>query len=127
MLPIVRGRKKNCKKLRKALELTRGDKVTTVQLTNPAAGKGGNRPKADGLGIGSLDEFWLLDVSPKGNAVHVNGDKTRVHSLTNGDRVHIGDANFVFYEGLPRLADAAAKNSRMAASTTKWDARQLDD
>ena len=33
--------------------------VTLLQLLNPASGKGGNSPKASGLGIGNLHSFWL--------------------------------------------------------------------
>jgi hypothetical protein len=34
---------------------------TLLQLVNPASGKGGNAPKANGLGIGNLDGFWLIE------------------------------------------------------------------
>ena len=34
---------------------------TALQAINPASGKGGNSPKANGLGIGNLDSFWLLE------------------------------------------------------------------
>lgn len=38
-------------------------KVTAarLQVVNPGMGKGGNRSKADGLTIGGLDGFWLLE------------------------------------------------------------------
>lgn len=32
-----------------------------LQVVNPGMGKGGNRSKADGLTIGGLDGFWLLE------------------------------------------------------------------
>lgn len=35
--------------------------VTLLQIVNPASGKGGNTPKANGLGIGNLDGFWLTE------------------------------------------------------------------
>jgi hypothetical protein len=35
--------------------------VTLLQVVNPASGKGGNTPKATGLGIGNLDGFWLTE------------------------------------------------------------------
>lgn len=35
--------------------------VTLLQLVNPASGKGGNAPKANGLSIGNLDGFWLIE------------------------------------------------------------------
>lgn len=38
----------------------KGD-VTLLQVVNPASGKGGNTPKANGLGIGNLDGFWLIE------------------------------------------------------------------
>ncbi len=38
----------------------KGD-VTLLQIVNPASGKGGNTPKANGLGIGNLDGFWLIE------------------------------------------------------------------
>jgi hypothetical protein len=38
----------------------KGD-VTLLQVVNPASGKGGNTPKANGLSIGNLDGFWLTE------------------------------------------------------------------
>ncbi len=38
----------------------KGD-VTLLQVVNAASGKGGNTPKANGLGIGNLDGFWLTE------------------------------------------------------------------
>ncbi len=35
--------------------------VTLLQVVNPASGKGGNTPKANGLGIGNLEGFWLTE------------------------------------------------------------------
>jgi hypothetical protein len=35
--------------------------VTLLQVVNPASGKGGNTPKANGLGMGNLDGFWLIE------------------------------------------------------------------
>ncbi len=35
--------------------------VTPVQALNPAMGKGTNRPKADGAGLGNPDSFWPLE------------------------------------------------------------------
>lgn len=35
--------------------------VTLLQLLNPASGKGGNAPKANGLRIGSVAGYWLLE------------------------------------------------------------------
>ncbi len=32
-----------------------------LQVINPSTGKGGNAPKANGLGVGNLDGFWLLE------------------------------------------------------------------
>jgi pSer/pThr/pTyr-binding forkhead associated (FHA) protein len=73
-------------------------------------------PRMAALILRDLEEFWLLDVSPKGNVVTVNGSKARVHSLVDLDLVEVCGASFTFYEGLPRLQDAAAKNSRMRKS-----------
>jgi hypothetical protein len=38
----------------------KGD-VTLLQVVNPASGKGGNNPKANGIGMGNLDGFWLIE------------------------------------------------------------------
>ncbi|HEU5199972.1 MAG TPA: hypothetical protein VFU32_10055 [Ktedonobacterales bacterium] len=38
----------------------KGD-VTLLQVVNAASGKGGNTPKANGLGIGNLNGFWLTE------------------------------------------------------------------
>ncbi len=38
----------------------KGD-VTLLQVVNPASGKGGNNPKANGIGMGNLDGFWLTE------------------------------------------------------------------
>jgi hypothetical protein len=38
----------------------KGD-VTLLQVVNPASGKGGNTPKANGIGMGNLDGFWLIE------------------------------------------------------------------
>ena len=38
----------------------KGD-VTLLQVVNAASGKGGNTPKANGLGIGNLEGFWLTE------------------------------------------------------------------
>jgi hypothetical protein len=37
----------------------RPDDVTSLQIVNPATGKGGNAPKADSLGTGNQSRFWL--------------------------------------------------------------------
>lgn len=45
--------------LAKAKKLEVKTDAPTLQVTNPGMGKGGNRSKADGLGIGGLKGFWL--------------------------------------------------------------------
>lgn len=37
------------------------NRSSLLQLVNPASGKGGNASKANGLGIGNLDGFWLAE------------------------------------------------------------------
>ncbi len=48
-----------------ALDKSRGwgikPTITCLQLFNPDQGKGQNRSKADGLSIGNVDDFWLLE------------------------------------------------------------------
>ena len=48
-------------KLAKARKLEVKTEAPTLQVTNPGMGKGGNRSKADGLGIGGLKGFWLSE------------------------------------------------------------------
>lgn len=49
----------------KALDKAKGwgikASVTALQLFNPDSGKGHNKVKGDGLSIGNLDSFWLLE------------------------------------------------------------------
>ncbi len=43
----------------KAINAEDDGSSTLLQIVNPSTGKGGNAPKANGLGIGNLDGFWL--------------------------------------------------------------------
>ena len=45
--------------LAKARGIAESGVTPQLQVTNPGMGKGGNRSKADGLGIGGLNGFWL--------------------------------------------------------------------
>ncbi len=49
----------------KALDKAKGWRIqadaTALQLFNPDSGKGHNKVKGDGLSIGNLDSFWLLE------------------------------------------------------------------
>ncbi len=47
--------------LAKQKQVTGKGTVTLLQVVNPASGKGGNTPKANGLGMGNLDGFWLIE------------------------------------------------------------------
>lgn len=47
--------------LKKERGLRTKDTVTSVQILNPAMGKGVNRAKADGAKLKNLDSFWLLE------------------------------------------------------------------
>lgn len=47
------------KALLKQEGLKGAESMAQLQVVNPAMGKGGNRSKADGLGIGGLKGFWL--------------------------------------------------------------------
>jgi hypothetical protein len=38
------------------------ENMTMLQVINPVTGKGANKPKADGLSIGGLKGFWLLEL-----------------------------------------------------------------
>ncbi|HEU5349368.1 MAG TPA: hypothetical protein VFU63_12230 [Ktedonobacterales bacterium] len=40
---------------------SKGDVETALQVVNPASGKGNNSPKASGLSIGGIDNFWLSE------------------------------------------------------------------
>jgi pSer/pThr/pTyr-binding forkhead associated (FHA) protein len=61
-------------------------------------------PRMVALIIRDTSEFWLLDVSPKGNCVTVNESPVRVRELENGDVVKVlKKATFQFYDGLPRV------------------------
>lgn len=47
------------KKLAKEADIDASVNLAQLQVVNPGKGKGGNRSKADGLGIGGLKGFWL--------------------------------------------------------------------
>ena len=47
------------KTLAKNQQLSGPHQITQLQVINPSMGKGGNRSKANGLGIGGLKAFWL--------------------------------------------------------------------
>ena len=49
------------KRLAKERGITAKATAARLQVVNPGMGKGGNRSKADGLTIGGLDGFWLLE------------------------------------------------------------------
>lgn len=48
-------------KLAKANNIKGKSLAAQLQVTNPGMGKGGNRSKANGLGIGGLNGFWLVE------------------------------------------------------------------
>lgn len=71
-------------------------------------------PRMVALLIRDSSDFWLVDVSPKGNCVTVNDSPTRIRELENGDIVKVlKKATFQFYEGLPRM-DPAKNLSHLA-------------
>ncbi len=47
------------KKLAKVHNISYASQMPQLQVVNPGMGKGGNRSKADGLGIGGLRGFWI--------------------------------------------------------------------
>jgi predicted component of type VI protein secretion system len=76
-------------------------------------------PRMVALLIRDSKDFWLLDVSPKGNCVTINGNPTRIRELENGDIVKVlKKATFQFYEGLPRL-DLAKQQSHLVTRKFK--------
>ncbi|MCB9009407.1 MAG: hypothetical protein H6656_18950 [Ardenticatenaceae bacterium] len=52
----------NWKTLTKKYGINSSEKVAQLQVVNPGMGKGGNRAKANGLGIGGLKGFWLIEL-----------------------------------------------------------------
>ena len=62
--------------------------------------------------------FRLLDVSPKGNAVTVNGAPQRNVELDNGVLVDVAGLAFRFYRGLPQVDEGTAA-IRMHSATRK--------
>jgi pSer/pThr/pTyr-binding forkhead associated (FHA) protein len=62
--------------------------------------------------------FRILDVSPKGNAVTVQGKPTRNGELENADQVAVSGLKFRFYKGLPTIEEGPAF-TRMHAQTRK--------
>ena len=49
----------NWAKLAKKQRIKESANIAQLQVVNPGMGKGGNRSKASGLGIGGLNAFWL--------------------------------------------------------------------
>lgn len=77
-------------------------------------------PRLAALLLRDLEEYWLLDVSPKGNCVRVEGEPARVHSLSDGEFIEVCGTKLRFYLGMPRLEEAFEKNSRLP--TARWRA-----
>ena len=74
-----------------------------------------------------VDGFWLLDLTPKGNAVTVNGNKMPVCELTDADVIQVHGLRLQYYAGLPRMVGRQVKD----AATDQFDTTQyrnlLDD
>ena len=55
----IEAESKNWTKLAKRQGIKGPTNIAQLQVVNPGMGKGGNRSKASGLGIGGLNAFWL--------------------------------------------------------------------
>ena len=52
--------------------------------------------------------FRILDVTPRGNGVTVNGRQVRNHELSSGEVIKVCGRQLRFSKGLPQLRDLAA-------------------
>jgi hypothetical protein len=57
--------------LAKRYGLDKATSLPATQIVNPEQGKGANRPKADGLTIGGMNNFWLLEYFKFAGLYHV--------------------------------------------------------
>lgn len=85
--------------------------------------EGAFTPRLAALIVRDQREFWLLDVSPKGNAVTVNDEEVRSRTLVDGDVVKIGGGKveFEYHQGLPQVESSPANHSD--SPNTHWSRR----
>jgi len=113
-------------KLRGHLTLDSNGKNLLLQKNNFLIGRATNNdlqvpsrfaPRIAAIIIRERFCFRILDVSPKGNAITVNGTRPRNVELDNDSMVDVCGLRFSFHRGLPRVGEVAA--ARMQAQTRR--------
>lgn len=125
------------KQLAKKQEIKGSANMAQLQVVNPGMGKGGNRSKATGLGIGGLNGFWLLEYLKFAGLYRaaiprvVRGEKDRKTYVLRPNKLNWRTHNNVFPEFQKSLyAQTAVKMDILANFTycrtflTQWQNAQ---
>lgn len=79
--------------------------IGSVENADLRIAPGWRRPRVAALVLRDRYGFRILDTSPKGNGLTINGKQVRDAELKNGDQVLVWDQRIVFRKGLPRLEE----------------------